>query len=111
MKNTNQKRRNRNKRRVLGCMVGWRSKEHALIRKWIEENGYRPRIEHHLWVPFLVEDLNGDPIFVSDGYSRQIGRMLRQGRWPELLTPKMAERAERALREKRAWQRQERLYS
>ena len=110
MKNKNQKRRNRNKR-VLGSMVGWRSKERPLCRKWIVAQGLRPRIEKGLWVTFMADCPDGSHTFLTDGYSKQMGRMLREGFWPELLTPEMHERAERAAKEKRDWQMYQRLYS
>lgn len=62
------------------------AKERPVCRKKIIELQFRPFIgECGYWEGFQAVGPDGIKSFLSDGMARQMGKMLREGFWPELL--------------------------
>ena len=85
---------------VLGSMRGIGAMERPRCRKQIIAGKLRPYIgELGFWDGFTARDPSGRKVFLSDGMKLQMGRMLREGYWPELLDPELNRKALDARRE------------
>jgi len=68
------------------------------LRPFVGEDGF--------WNGFQAALPNGKKTFLSDGLKKQMGLMLREGFWPDLLDPQLNEQAREA---KRKYRRLDRL--
>ena len=86
---------------VLGSMKGISAKERPKCREVIIRDSLRPFIDECLgfWNGFQALQPNGMKIFLSVGLRRQMGKMLREGFWPELLDAEMNAQAKEARHE------------
>jgi hypothetical protein len=96
---------------ALGSMRGYRAKERPRCRLAIINHELRPFIDERdgVWNGFQALRSNGKRTFLSDGMRKQMGRMLREGYWVEMLDCELNRRAQesrsrlRRLREFNEW--------
>ena len=92
---------------ALGSRRGIGAKERPRCRRVIIRSGLRPFLdEWEYWNGFAAILPDGKRTFLTDGLSSQMGLMLREGYWPDLLDPDVSERTAEA---RRLYDRQARL--
>jgi hypothetical protein len=93
---------------VLGSMRGIGTSPRPGCRRMIIRHQLRPYIDRFgRWDGFSGLRPDGHRCDLSEGMAREMGKMLREGFWPELLDPELNRRAQEARRDS---QRQARLW-